>query len=398
MLTTSAGGLQCASVPTGTEAAPRVGDPPAGAGGTGTRIRGLPTSPERVRGRGRVGLSFRAAGGGARVIQLDNGRLPAASRPRSVRRMTRARTPVRVAALRWHRRQRRPAPCTGDPSPRPRAAASRRCRRASPHHRLGSEPVHGADRDDSSAGRTRSDWADWCPPAGRSASPAARAWSLAPPSRPGDGGRWLSSASLLSRSSSRPAPGPRLRAGPRVLTRLPAPAPHLEPDRGSRRVAHPHVSQSLLLALIGPLCAIAQRRRFMPLWVAGAWMVEEAIRDRVPFGGFPWGRLAFSQSDSPLTGLASWGGAPLLSFAVALGGGLMVLMVRAAPRRHPRAPSAAPAAGYRRRSSGARHRFRGPAHSPSDGSARRLGRGRRDPGQRAAYRARRARAKACSHA
>jgi apolipoprotein N-acyltransferase len=93
------------------------------------------------------------------------------------------------------------------------------------------------------------------------------------------------------------------------------------------------VSQSLLLAVIGPLCVLAQRRRFSPLWIAGAWMVEEAVRDRAPFGGFPWGRLAFSQSDSPLTALAAWGGAPLLSFAVALGGGLLVaafLSLRAA--------------------------------------------------------------------
>ena len=29
-------------------------------------------------------------------------------------------------------------------------------------------------------------------------------------------------------------------------------------------------------------------------------ILEEAVRDRVPFGGFPWGRLAFSQADSPL--------------------------------------------------------------------------------------------------
>ena len=106
------------------------------------------------------------------------------------------------------------------------------------------------------------------------------------------------------------------------------------------------VSQSLLLAVIGPLCVLAQRRRFSPLWIAGAWMVEEAVRDRVPFGGFPWGRLAFSQSDSPLTGLAAWGGAPLLSFAVALGGGLLVAAVpvvagrqcRSARRHSPPAP------------------------------------------------------------
>jgi apolipoprotein N-acyltransferase len=88
------------------------------------------------------------------------------------------------------------------------------------------------------------------------------------------------------------------------------------------------VSQSLLLAVIGPLCVLAQRHRFAPLWIAGAWMVEEGVRDRFPFGGFPWGRLAFSQSDSPLTALAAWGGAPLLSFAVALGGGLLVVAFR----------------------------------------------------------------------
>ncbi len=90
------------------------------------------------------------------------------------------------------------------------------------------------------------------------------------------------------------------------------------------------VSQSLILAAIGPLCVLAQRLRWYPLWIAGAWMVEEAVRDRFPFGGFPWGRLAFSQSDSPLTALASLGGAPLLTFAVALGGGLLALAFRSA--------------------------------------------------------------------
>jgi apolipoprotein N-acyltransferase len=87
------------------------------------------------------------------------------------------------------------------------------------------------------------------------------------------------------------------------------------------------LTQSLLLAFIGPLCVLAQRRRFAPFWIAGAWMVEEAVRGREPFGGFPWGRLAFSQSSSPLTALASVGGAPLLTFAVAFGSGLLVLAI-----------------------------------------------------------------------
>ena len=47
------------------------------------------------------------------------------------------------------------------------------------------------------------------------------------------------------------------------------------------------------------------------------WVLQEALRDRTPFGGFPWGRLAFSQGDSPLLGLAALGGAPLVTFGVA---------------------------------------------------------------------------------
>lgn len=53
------------------------------------------------------------------------------------------------------------------------------------------------------------------------------------------------------------------------------------------------------------------------------WVGQEALRSRTPFGGFPWGRLAFSQSDTPSLGLASVGGAPLVSFVVAVSGALL---------------------------------------------------------------------------
>ena len=59
-------------------------------------------------------------------------------------------------------------------------------------------------------------------------------------------------------------------------------------------------------------------------------MLQEALRDRLPFGGFPWGRLAFSQAASPLRWFAALGGAPLVTFAVAVGGG--ALGHRGAPR------------------------------------------------------------------
>jgi apolipoprotein N-acyltransferase len=57
--------------------------------------------------------------------------------------------------------------------------------------------------------------------------------------------------------------------------------------------------------------------------VALAWVAQETLRDNTPFGGFPWGRLAFSQADSPLARLAALGGAPLVTFGVALTGGLL---------------------------------------------------------------------------
>ncbi|WP_432824298.1 apolipoprotein N-acyltransferase [Dactylosporangium sp. CA-092794] len=60
-----------------------------------------------------------------------------------------------------------------------------------------------------------------------------------------------------------------------------------------------------------------------PVAVATLWTAQEALRDRAPFGGFPWGRLAFSQDGSPLLRIAAAGGAPLLTFAVALIGGLL---------------------------------------------------------------------------
>jgi apolipoprotein N-acyltransferase len=57
------------------------------------------------------------------------------------------------------------------------------------------------------------------------------------------------------------------------------------------------------------------------------WVLQEALRDRIPFGGFPWGRLAFSQSGAPTAGLAALGGAPLVTFAVAVAGTLLAWVV-----------------------------------------------------------------------
>lgn len=53
--------------------------------------------------------------------------------------------------------------------------------------------------------------------------------------------------------------------------------------------------------------------RAWPLWGAALWMAVEYLRSIVPFGGFPWGRLAFATVDSPLAPYARWVGVAAVS-------------------------------------------------------------------------------------
>lgn len=79
--------------------------------------------------------------------------------------------------------------------------------------------------------------------------------------------------------------------------------------------------------------AAVSRLRGAPLWAACLWVAQELVRDRAPFGGLSWARLAFSQTHSPYTPLAAVAGAPLLTFAVALTGtALAALLLPALPR------------------------------------------------------------------
>ena len=76
-------------------------------------------------------------------------------------------------------------------------------------------------------------------------------------------------------------------------------------------------------AVIFAVLAVGQRLlldlRAWPLAVAGWWVCAEALRSRWPYA-FPWGRLAMSQAGTPAAPWAAIGGAPLLSFLVALAG------------------------------------------------------------------------------
>lgn len=74
------------------------------------------------------------------------------------------------------------------------------------------------------------------------------------------------------------------------------------------------------LAVFGAIACLTMRLPVPPVWFAVSWVLIEAARSAFPFGGFPWGRTAFSQVDGPLLPIASILGAPGLSGAVALFG------------------------------------------------------------------------------
>lgn len=70
--------------------------------------------------------------------------------------------------------------------------------------------------------------------------------------------------------------------------------------------------------------AMVARLPYWPLWTAALWVAQEAVRARWPLGGFPWGKLAFAQPDTPFVGYAALGSSPLVTFAVALTGAMLV--------------------------------------------------------------------------
>ena len=80
------------------------------------------------------------------------------------------------------------------------------------------------------------------------------------------------------------------------------------------------------MALLGWGSALVTRLRWWPVWIACLWVAQEALRDRVPLGGFPWGRLAFAQTATTLTPWASVAGAPAVTFATALAGALLAFV------------------------------------------------------------------------
>lgn len=98
--------------------------------------------------------------------------------------------------------------------------------------------------------------------------------------------------------------------------------------------------EALVVALAGAGMAAVSRLPAAPLWMTAVWVAGEALIARVPFGGFPWGRVAFGQPEGLFLPVAALGGAPLLSAAVVLCGLALGELAR-------RAVLGVPAAGRR---------------------------------------------------
>jgi apolipoprotein N-acyltransferase len=91
----------------------------------------------------------------------------------------------------------------------------------------------------------------------------------------------------------------------------------------------------LAVAAIGQRLLL--RLRPWPLAVAGWWTAVESLRDRWPYGGFPWGRLVMSQAGAPTQNWVAVGGPYLLTFLIALAGaGLAWLILGPAGTQRPR--------------------------------------------------------------
>lgn len=70
------------------------------------------------------------------------------------------------------------------------------------------------------------------------------------------------------------------------------------------------------------------RLGLVPVIVAGLWTAREAISAVWPYGGFAWGRVALSQSESPFGPLVAWVGMSGLSFLMVWLSALVVQLCR----------------------------------------------------------------------
>ena len=96
------------------------------------------------------------------------------------------------------------------------------------------------------------------------------------------------------------------------------------------------LAEALLVSLSGAALAVVMTLPAWPVWGALLWVAGETLRSVFPFGGFPWGNVAFTQPEGVYLPLATVAGTPLIAFAVALTGfGAADLVRRLVVRKRP---------------------------------------------------------------
>jgi apolipoprotein N-acyltransferase len=94
--------------------------------------------------------------------------------------------------------------------------------------------------------------------------------------------------------------------------------------------------EALFYGLGGVATTLVLRLRFWPLWAASVWVGVELLRGNFPFGGFPWGRLAFAVIDTPVAPAFAYVGSSGTTYLVALVGTTLawtLVSLRRAPVR-----------------------------------------------------------------
>ncbi|MFI5695016.1 apolipoprotein N-acyltransferase [Kribbella sp. NPDC051586] len=90
------------------------------------------------------------------------------------------------------------------------------------------------------------------------------------------------------------------------------------------------VLEGLFYAVFGLFATQVLKLKLWMVWIPALWVATEFATASVPFGGFPWGRLAWAFSDASLGKLAAYVGIPGLSFVVAFVGVLVYAVLRRA--------------------------------------------------------------------
>lgn len=95
--------------------------------------------------------------------------------------------------------------------------------------------------------------------------------------------------------------------------------------------------EGLFYGLLGLGTVAVLRLPWWPAWAATLWIGVETLRGIFPFGGFPWGRLAFATVDTPVDALFAYTGSAGATLAVALVGTVLAWAVASARRTPVRA-------------------------------------------------------------